>query len=343
MTAVAGNASATLNFTAAAGGITEEFSIKVVDAAGAQVGDLRIAPGGDTSVVINGLTNGTAVKFEVTATNLHGSSPVAVSNVVTPVAPVLVTAVPTITGTAAVGRILTANTGTWGPAPVTLAYQWFGNGIAIIGATTSTHTLQAGDAGKAITVRVTGSKTGYADVSRTSAAVTVANVAVGALSALRDFNADGRADLVARDSSGVLWIYPGNGSGGFGARVGLGSGWNAMTAISASGDLTGDGQLDLVARDSSGVLWIYPGNGSGGFGARVRLGSGWNAMTAISASGDLTGDGKADLLARDSSGVLWSYPGQRFRRFRGAGQSRQRLERHDGHQRLRGPHRGRQG
>ena len=33
--------------------------------------------------------------------------------------------VPTITGTAKVGATLTANPGTWGPAPVTLAYQWF--------------------------------------------------------------------------------------------------------------------------------------------------------------------------------------------------------------------------
>ncbi len=26
-----------------------------------------------------------------------------------------------------------------------------------------------------------------------------------------DFNADGKVDLVARDSSGQLWLYPGNG------------------------------------------------------------------------------------------------------------------------------------
>jgi myo-inositol-hexaphosphate 3-phosphohydrolase len=97
-----------------------------------------------------------------------------------------------------------------------------------------------------------------------------------------DFTGDSRADLVARDSSGVLYIYPGTGSGGFGSRIRLGSGWNAMTALSVSGDLTGDGKVDLVARDSSGVLYIYPGTGTGGFGSRIRLGSGWNAMTALS-------------------------------------------------------------
>ena len=81
-------------------------------------------------------------------------------------------------------------------------------------------------------------------------------------------------------SSCVLYIYAGSCSGGFGSRIRLGSGWNAMTAIVASGDLTGDAKVDLVARDSSGVLYIYPGTGTG-FGTRLRLGSGWNAMTAI--------------------------------------------------------------
>jgi hypothetical protein len=47
-----------------------------------------------------------------------------------------------------------------------------------------------------------------------------------------DFTGDSKADLVARDSSGVLYIYPGTASGGFGSRIRLGSGWNAMTALS---------------------------------------------------------------------------------------------------------------
>ena len=29
---------------------------------------------------------------------------------------------------------------------------------------------------------------------------------------------DNRNDLVARDSAGTFWLYPGNGTGGFGAR-----------------------------------------------------------------------------------------------------------------------------
>lgn len=86
---------------------------------------------------------------------------------------------PTITGTAKVGYTLTANAGTWGPSPVTLAYQWNRAGAAIAGATGSTYALTAADQGKAITVTVTGSKTGYNSVAKTSAAT--AAVAAGTL------------------------------------------------------------------------------------------------------------------------------------------------------------------
>lgn len=80
---------------------------------------------------------------------------------------------PTITGTAQVGRTLTAAPGTWTPSPVTLTHQWKRNGTAITGATAATYALVAADANAAITVSVTGIKTGYTAVTTTSAAVTI--------------------------------------------------------------------------------------------------------------------------------------------------------------------------
>ena len=81
-------------------------------------------------------------------------------------------AVPTITGTAKVGSTLTANPGTWSPAPVTLTYQWYRSGTAILGATAATYTPAAADAAKTLTVRVTGSRTGYTTLTKTSPATT---------------------------------------------------------------------------------------------------------------------------------------------------------------------------
>ena len=83
-------------------------------------------------------------------------------------------------------------------------------------------------------------------------------------------------------ATGYLWLYPGNGRGGWLPRVGVGTGWNIFSAIVGPGDLNGDGAADLLARQpSNGYLWLYPGNGRGGWLPRVRVGTGWNGMTAI--------------------------------------------------------------
>ena len=124
-----------------------------------------------------------------------------------------------------------------------------------------------------------------------------------------DLSGDGKPDVLARDNGGVLWLYQGNGRGGWLGRVMAGTGWNGMTSIVGSGDMNGDGRNDVLARDTAGVLWLYPGNGRGGWLARVKVGSGWNAMTAVVGPGDMNGDGKNDVLARDTAGVLWLYPG----------------------------------
>lgn len=78
------------------------------------------------------------------------------------------TPTPKITGTAQVGATLTATAGTWTPKPTTLAYQWSRDGDAIKGATRSTYTVQAADLDRKLSVAVTGTKTGYTTVTRTS-------------------------------------------------------------------------------------------------------------------------------------------------------------------------------
>ena len=95
-------------------------------------------------------------------------------------------------------------------------------------------------------------------------------------------NSDGAADVLARESAtGVLWLYRGNGAGGWLPRMRVGSGWNVMTAVVSPGDFNGDRRPDLLARDGAGVLWLYPGNGAGGFLSRVQVGPGWNGLAPL--------------------------------------------------------------
>ncbi|MDQ1538014.1 MAG: stage sporulation protein [Actinomycetota bacterium] len=96
-----------------------------------------------------------------------------------------------------------------------------------------------------------------------------------------DFNGDRKADVITRTRSGLLYLYPGNGSGGWLRPRLIGQGWNMFSTITSSGDFNGDGKSDLLARDSHGTLWLYPGNGTGGFGARKAVGSGWNVFSKI--------------------------------------------------------------
>ena len=90
---------------------------------------------------------------------------------------------PTIEGTPRVGIPVTANPGTWGPQPIQLAYQWRANGVDIDGATGTIFTPTAAQAGKKLTVAVTGSRPGYdtiTAVSPESAVVAAALIVPGA-------------------------------------------------------------------------------------------------------------------------------------------------------------------
>lgn len=87
--------------------------------------------------------------------------------VVTP----LNTVLPTISGTAQVGQVLTATTGTWtGTAPTSYTYVWTVGGTVASGATTSTYTPVTGDIGKTVTVTVNAVLAGTSPVAVTSTA-----------------------------------------------------------------------------------------------------------------------------------------------------------------------------
>ncbi|MFJ3784537.1 FG-GAP repeat domain-containing protein [Streptomyces sp. NPDC090093] len=100
-----------------------------------------------------------------------------------------------------------------------------------------------------------------------------------------DLSGDGRADLLARDTSGGLWLYKGTGkaTAPYAARVRIGGGWQGYDQLVVTGDLTDDGRADAVARDRTGTLWLYTGTGkaTAPFTARTRVGSGWNTYDLL--------------------------------------------------------------
>ncbi|MFJ6420679.1 hypothetical protein [Streptomyces hydrogenans] len=122
------------------------------------------------------------------------------------------------------------------------------------------------------------------------------------------------ADLVARDRSGVLWLYQGKGTpkAPFAPRTPIGGGWQVYDQLTGGSDLTGDGRNDLLATDRSGVLWLYPGTGNATapFKPRVKAGTGWGIYNQLTAVGNIAGGAGGDLLARDRDGVLWLYLGK---------------------------------
>lgn len=138
-----------------------------------------------------------------------------------------------------------------------------------------------------------------------------------------DWDGDGTRDIIARDpSSGALWLYRGNGTGGFGAATVIGAGWGIFRTIIAPGDWNGDGKPDLIGIRSDGAMFLYAGSGTGGFAAAPypQIGSGWQGRDGVTAVGDWDGDGHNDVIARDpANGNLWLYTGAGNGSFKSSG------------------------
>jgi hypothetical protein len=132
------NAGATVNWTAPpsdGGSAIDAYQVQVLDAANAQVGALRPAGAGETSLLVTGLTNGAAVTFTVRAHNGAGSSGFSgASNAVTPDG-----IAPTVTA-----RTPAANTVT--QSQLTNVTATFSEPVDPVTLTTGTFTLRTGTA-----------------------------------------------------------------------------------------------------------------------------------------------------------------------------------------------------
>lgn len=72
-----------------------------------------------------------------------------------------VTVVPSVSGTAQVGKTLTTTTGSWSPTPDTVSMQWLRDGLPVAGENSSSYALTEADLGKSISVTLTAIKAGH--------------------------------------------------------------------------------------------------------------------------------------------------------------------------------------
>ena len=134
---------------------------------------------------------------------------------------------PTFTGDFRVGSTLTAWMGTWSVSPDYRSFVWYRNGQPIPNATGPTYTLTVNDAGAAISVAITGGKSGYTQITRLSAQrsewqTATLSFTVSAWSLFQNCSSVGdsfapieQGDIWG-DSQGV-WLY----SSGFGDFMGV--------------------------------------------------------------------------------------------------------------------------
>jgi hypothetical protein len=164
-TATAGNAQATVSFTAPAhaGGIAHTGTVAITGYTVTSSPGGVTATGSASPVTVTGLTNGTSYTFTVTATNSVGTgSASSASNAVTPLAPALT---PTFGGTSATADGFTASITNY-DSNTTFAGTATASGIVTISGT-GLVTVTGLAAGTSSTATITTTRSGYAGGSAT--------------------------------------------------------------------------------------------------------------------------------------------------------------------------------
>jgi len=188
--AISGDITAGQTLTASTGtwdgnGLKYTYQWQRCDPSGAACTDVG---GATSSTYTTGNADvGSTLRVTVTATNVRGSASATSdpSGVIAPQpaapsgAPANLTA-PTISGTATVGSVLTASTGTWSGSPTAYSYQWFtcdSTGVTcspISGATSSTYAPVSYDVGRRDEIQVSAS-----NAAGSASAMSAATAVVG--------------------------------------------------------------------------------------------------------------------------------------------------------------------
>jgi hypothetical protein len=174
------------------------------------------------------------------------------------------TVAPIISGTNIVGQILSTTNGTWTNSPTSYTYQWQTGGVDIGGATSSTYTIQAGDAGNSLTCNVTAhNASGTGTAASNAISIQIAGTA-GPTIVQTAYSAHW---VTASD---IAWTNPSNitlGNGSY-ATVSMTtnqfSDWIVGQMGSNAFSIPSDARID-------GIEVSYAGTASGGSGGQVFI------------------------------------------------------------------------
>ncbi|HEY6595654.1 MAG TPA: trypsin-like serine protease [Asanoa sp.] len=96
---------------------------------------------------------------------------------------------------------------------------------------------------------------------------------------------DGHQSLIGRTSTGDLWLYNSDGSGGWTNPRGtlIGTGWSNFRIFMSPGDWSGDDIIDLVGIRPTGEMRLYATNGRGAWlnGRGIQISVGWNDFNTV--------------------------------------------------------------
>jgi hypothetical protein len=261
-----------------------------------QQGTTPIAGATASTYVIQAADYNSTLRCVVTATNPGGSVAATSANTATvPAQAPVNTAVPTISGTVAIGSTLTSTTGTWTGAPTpTYAYEWQQGTTPISGATASTYVIQAADAGFTLRCVVTATNAGGS-----ASANSADTVAVPAVPGQVEFTTAGTFSWTAPAGvTSVCVVAVGGGGGGVSTTAGGngggggGLGWKNNIAVVPGTSYT----VTVGAGGTSGSAATSTNGGQSLFiDAATVAGNGGGRATSATAStalgGTFVGDG----------------------------------------------------
>ena len=122
---------------------------------------------------------------------------------------------------------------------------------------------------------------------------------------LRDFNGDGKADLVFQNDYGQIVAWYLNGSGTVSGGAYLYSGPLYDWKLVGTADMNRDGHADLIMQNNYGQIVVWYLNASGAVTGGAYIYSGGLGEWKVKAVADLNGDGNPDLILQYSTGQIF--------------------------------------